>query len=96
MKTKINKDGRLTIPKSMRKAIGVELEKEIEMTVAGNKIIISNKEESMLEEYKYRINKALGELENHFKNEDEFESWYKVAEIYKEQIENAKNTLLGE
>ena len=96
MKTKINKDGRLTIPKSRRKAIGVELEKEIEMTVAGNKIIISNKEESMLEEYKYRINKALGELENHFKNEDDFESWYKVAEVYKEQIENAKNTLLGE
>ena len=66
------------------------------MTEARNKIIISNKEESMLEEYKYRINKALGELENHFKNEDDFESWYKVAEFYKEQIENAKNTLLGE
>lgn len=96
MKTTINKDGRLTIPKSMRKAIGIELEEEIEMTVVGNKIIISNKEVSTLEEYKYRVNKALGELENPFENEDDFDSWYKVSEVYKEQIENAKKTLLGE
>jgi AbrB family looped-hinge helix DNA binding protein len=96
MKTTINRDGRLTIPKSMRKAIGIELEEEIEMTVVGNKIIISNKEVSTLEEYKYRVNKALGELENPFENEDDFNSWYQVAETYKEQIENAKKTLLGE
>lgn len=96
MKTKIYKDGRLVIPKSMRDSIGVKTEEEIEMTVVGNKIIISNKEENTLEEYKYRINKALGELKNPFENEDDFNSWYQVAETYKEQIENAKKTLLGE
>ena len=96
MKTRINKDGRLTIPKSMRKEIGINIEEDIEMFVIGNKIVITKEENNLIEEYKFRINKALNELEDIFKEEDKFDSWYKVAEVYKEQINNAKKTLSGE
>ena len=96
MKTRINKDGRLTIPKSMRKEIGINIEEDIEMFVIGNKIVITKEENNLIEEYKFRINKALNELDDIFKEEDKFDSWYKVAEVYKEQINNAKKTLSGE
>lgn len=97
MKAKIYKDGRIVIPKPMRKRLGIELEQDVTLEVEDNKIIITNREkEESLEEYRYKIKKALEELEEPFNDNTKFDSWYKVAEIYKEQIKNAKKTLLGE
>lgn len=41
MKRKIDKLGRVVIPKSLRNALGVDLNDEISMTLSGDSIIIS-------------------------------------------------------
>ena len=41
MKRKIDKLGRVVVPKSLRNALGVDLNEEISMTLSENKIIIT-------------------------------------------------------
>ena len=41
MKRKIDKLGRVVIPKSLRNAVGIDLNDEISMTLSGDRIVIS-------------------------------------------------------
>ena len=41
MKRKIDKLGRVVVPKSLRNALGVDLNDEISMTLSGDNIVIS-------------------------------------------------------
>ena len=78
MKRKIDKLGRLVIPKEIRKELNIRKEDDIDIQFADNKIILTKPNDI---DYKAIINNAIKEINNINSDDNVYDKLYKVRYI---------------
>lgn len=78
MKRKIDKLGRLVIPKEIRKELNIREEDDIDIQFADNKIILTKPNDI---DYKAIINNAIREINNINSDDNIYDKLYKVRYI---------------
>lgn len=78
MKRKIDKLGRLVIPKEIRKELNIREEDDIDIQFADNKIILTKPNDI---DYKVIINNAIREINNINSDDNIYDKLYKVRYI---------------
>lgn len=78
MKRKIDKLGRLVIPKEIRKELNIREEDDIDIQFADNKIILTKPNDI---DYKVIINNAIREINNIDSDDNIYDKLYKVRYI---------------